>query len=363
MSADINNKNTNYRLIESLSFKKSIRATIAIVLFLGFTIPTVIGTLSLQHIRSININVELKEYLHERSNTLANSLILPVWNYDIASIDKIINASLLDRQLHRIVVSDDKKTILTEVSNNNIISGKIHTQTQKIVFPGEVIGYIKIYVDDSYLIERYKNEEKLQLSILVVQIIFSLSLIFITLHFRLIKPILNLNSFAQQLSHANFDIEISSSQTDEIGELSKQFNTMRIDLKSFFSEQKIILSNIPVGVIFVKNGIIHLANNQANIIFGYESGQLINLPCWYLFLSKNQFFTIRSRALSFTKENTNHENTDELQLRRHDGSVFWAMLKSCTLDITNPTSGSIWVIEDISARKQAENEINPTFRS
>ena len=117
------------------------------------------------------------------------------------------------------------------------------------------------------------------------------------------------------------------------------------------------MSNVPVGVIFVRHNIIQLTNRQAEDLFGYIPSELHGLPYKILFLSDEQFHATYQRALAAIATTPN-SYTEELRMKRQDGSEFWACLHGSGLNPSTPESGSIWVFEDISERKAAELEIN-----
>jgi PAS domain S-box-containing protein len=47
----------------------------------------------------------------------------------------------------------------------------------------------------------------------------------------------------------------------------------------------------------------------------------------------------------------------EIEMQRGDGSLFWCRLEANALDASKPQDGSIWIVEDITQRKQGEEQI------
>jgi diguanylate cyclase (GGDEF)-like protein/PAS domain S-box-containing protein len=121
---------------------------------------------------------------------------------------------------------------------------------------------------------------------------------------------------------------------------------MRHDLKTSFAEQQAILNNVQVGVIFERDQTIQLANRHAEQLFGHATGAMHGVRAE----------TIIPERISALHTTRRHE--EELQLKRLDGSTFWASLRGGSLDGDHLHAGNIWVIEDISTRKAAEEEIN-----
>jgi diguanylate cyclase (GGDEF)-like protein len=75
-----------------------------------------------------------------------------------------------------------------------------------------------------------------------------------------------------------------------------------------------------------------------------------------IYLSDDQFSLIDNLAYAAIAKDTGRYEK-ELHLKRLDGSTFLAQMRGCALDPETPQAGSIWVFEDITLRKAAEEEI------
>ena len=338
------------------NFKK-VGTGIAIAMCAGLLIPAVIGFVFIYQLSQYNSNKELTAYLHDRSVLLANSLALPTWNYDFNSIEKIVSASLLDPQILQVSIRDTKNNRIFSLEQPVHPIGSMHSIWHELIFNGQIAGFVDIVVDDGLMKHKSRQNQLSYMSILLSQFILALILIFIALHYRVLKPLTTLAAFSHQLAEGNFDHEIKLQRTDEIGHLANQLDHMRHDLRTAFTEQKAILSNVPVGVIFVRHNIIQLTNRHAEDLFGYIPSELHGAPYKILFLTDEQFHATHQRALAAIATTPNGY-TEELRMKRQDGSEFWACLHGGSLYPNTPESGSIWVFEDISERKAAELEIN-----
>ena len=348
---------TRWNAIRTAFQFKSLSTGIVIAMCAGLLLPAVIGIISLNHLRQEKTNNDIELYLNDKIALLSNSLALPVWNYDINLANKIAQASLQDRQVVRITISDTKHDpiLILEYPERNI--GTLHSASHELLLNGEIAGFVKIDLDDGLMKQQSLRDQSIYTYILLGQFTLALILIMLALHYRVLKPLAALTRFSNQLADGDFNHTVGWQRTDEIGHLAAQLDQMRRDLRAAFSEQQAILNNVPAGVIFIRDGVIQLANLHAEAIFGYEQGSMHGLQPKELYLSNDQFMAIRERAkLSMTVLLGRY--AEELRLKRFDGSAFWARMSGCGLDPHNPQAGSIWVFEDISERKAAESEIN-----
>jgi diguanylate cyclase (GGDEF)-like protein/PAS domain S-box-containing protein len=342
---------------KSASNFRSLSTSIVIAMCTGLLIPALIGISALNYLRQDSTTNEIESYLHDKTVLLANSLALPVWNFDVNSADKIANAMLLDPQVIRITIRDTKREIILNLTHPERRVGTIHSASEKLMLNNELAGFVELDVDDGLMKQKSQRDQVAYTYIFLFQFILALVLILVALHYRVLKPLTTLTDFSHKLADGNFEHAISWQRLDEIGHLATQLDQMRKDLRAAFAEQQAILGNVPAGVIFIRNGIIQLANRHAEEIFGYAKDEMQGLLSKNLYLSAEQFIAIRERALA-AMTTTQGGFTEELRLKRQDGSEFWARLQGSNLQPHEPHAGSIWVFEDISKRKAAESEIN-----
>ena len=325
----------------------------------GLMLPAFVGGMALTNLNQERMNKELEDYLKDKIALLANSLSNPVWNYDTDAAKTIVDASLLDPQVVRITitVSDPLLNIFLSVERPERRLGKSRVAQHTLALSDESAGSVEVEVDDGLRQLKYEQDRRSYSFILLGQFVLALFLILIALRFRVLKPLADLATFSNQLGGGDFDHPVGWARSDEIGRLAHQLDQMRSDLRMSFAEQQAILGNIQVGVIFMREGVIQLANHHAEQIFGHAPGTMRGLKTGVICLSDEQFSAMNDRAnAAFIAVGGRYE--DELCLRRLDGSTFWARTRGCLLDPNAPEAGSIWVFEDITERKATEHEIN-----
>jgi diguanylate cyclase (GGDEF)-like protein/PAS domain S-box-containing protein len=334
---------------------RSLSVGMAVAMAAGLLVPALIGVMTLTYLRQAQINQELDANLNEKVLLLSNSLAAPVWNINTSSITTIAASALLDAQVVRVTIKDPANAIVLGVEHPERRLGRSRIAQRPLVLQGEttnsgeVAGSVEIEVDDGLKQGEFAKDRRAYAFILLGQFVLSLAFILLALHLRVLRPLHRLALFSNRLAKGNFDQPVQWDRPDEIGSLARQMDKMRNDLKTTFAEQQVILDNVQVGVVFVRDGQIQVANPHAESIFGFSPGAMTNLPTQVLFPADAQ---------SQAQGTEDGDRTDVLFLRRQDGTAFWAQLRQRSLDSDRAQDESIWVIEDFTERKANEDAIN-----
>ncbi len=327
----------------------------------GLLAPALVGVTALTQLRQDQVDQERIDKLDNKVVLLGSSLVVPAWNYDIQGMTRITEAALLDPQVVRITVRDPDSAPLISVERPERRLGRSVVQRQDMRLSGlagdrpELAGSVEIEFDDSLTQQQFKNDRQVYAFILLGQLLLSLGLMLVALHLWVLKPLASLCAFSSQVAGGDFEHPLDWSRPDEIGRLALQMDQMRGDLKTSFAEQRAILTNIELGVIFERGGLIQLASRQAERSFGHPPGVMVGLPILAIYPDDAGAASARAMA-AIAGGHGRHE--EERMLHRLDGTQFWAHLRVSQLDPAQPQAGSIWIIEDISARKAVEDEIN-----
>ncbi len=110
-----------------------------------------------------------------------------------------------------------------------------------------------------------------------------------------------------------------------------------------------------VGIVLVRNGRIANANLRMAEMFGFSREELLDLDIRALFQGRRSFRVFVDRNLR-RLIGSDVQQVDYF-LRRRDGAIIPCTLSGKAIDPANLALGSVWVVEDISRRKQAEREL------
>ena len=121
-------------------------------------------------------------------------------------------------------------------------------------------------------------------------------------------------------------------------------------------EREAILANASVGIAFTRDRRFELANPQFEAIFGWPAGSLVGQPGRAVWASDEDYEAL-GREIGPALGRGEAVDIDRQALRR-DGSLFQLRLRAKAIDPRRPAeSGTIWIAEDVTAARQAEQEL------
>ncbi|MDB5986231.1 MAG: Sensor protein TdiS [Nevskia sp.] len=127
------------------------------------------------------------------------------------------------------------------------------------------------------------------------------------------------------------------------------------ELKETLAEYRIIFDNAIVGICFTRERVIVRCNRRFEEMFCAEPGELDNTLVRCLYPSEEAFLEIGRRAMEHLHKNNNY--SDERVMRRKNGELFWCNVAGKVLSTRHPYRQAIWIFQDISKRKRAEEEL------
>ena len=338
------------------AYSGGLRFSIVTAMCAGLLLPALIGGMVLTHLRLEQVNKEMVSHLDDRTRLRARSQFSPVLYADVEAARRIAEASLLDPQVVRVTVTDTEQHPVLNIERPERRLGESSVAQHNLSGAGTVIGQVELETDDGLKLQEFRQDRRDYFLVFMVQFLLALLLIMIALRRRVLWPLARLTAFSNQIGDGNLEHPPDWRHPDEIGHLAQQLDQMRSSLRTSFAEQHAILGNVQVGVIFVRERTILLANRQAEEIFGYPAGSMRGHSSRIFYLSDEQFTSVGKQAYEAIAE-TEGRHEAELRLRRSDGSVFWARMRGSAFDAKMPQAGSIWVFEDITERRLAADQL------
>ncbi|MCB1158347.1 MAG: PAS domain S-box protein, partial [Leptospiraceae bacterium] len=127
-----------------------------------------------------------------------------------------------------------------------------------------------------------------------------------------------------------------------------------------FWQHNVILENSEIGITYVKDRHFLWINHKLERMFGYEKGEMIGKSTRILFPTVAEYNIFGIDA--YAELNKGHSYQIEIPLSRKDGSHIWVSIIGKAVNITNPEMGYIWIMEDVSTRKEFEEKLKKAKR-
>ncbi len=127
------------------------------------------------------------------------------------------------------------------------------------------------------------------------------------------------------------------------------------ELTATLTELDIIMENTGVGVVFTKDREVILVNKATEEMYGYPRNKLIGFDTSKFYSSREEYEKLGEKAYPALAKGETFKG--DVRMKRADGSLFWSRLIGKAVDPKNLAKGSIWLVEDVSERKQMEEEI------
>jgi len=146
-------------------------------------------------------------------------------------------------------------------------------------------------------------------------------------------------------------------------ELEQRVDQQALQVEQLTNEQQFFLSIMPIGAGFIKERKIQVTNPALDKMMGYEIGELLGMNSARLYPDGETYERVGKDGYAAIAGGGTH--TVELTLKKKNGSLIWCSMVGRAVNAGKPEDGSIWMIQDITDRKQAEQllmESNRLFR-
>ena len=125
-------------------------------------------------------------------------------------------------------------------------------------------------------------------------------------------------------------------------------------------EYEAALANASIGIAFTRDRKFFLCNPKFAEIFGWAPHELIGQSGEAIYSSEASYAALGAIARPMLTEGRQLDL--EWEMKRKDGSPFLARMIAKTINPDNPSQGTVWIVEDITERKRATDELNRLLR-
>jgi len=128
------------------------------------------------------------------------------------------------------------------------------------------------------------------------------------------------------------------------------------ELQLALREQQVILDTAGVGIVFIKNRLVVRCNQRFGQIFGHsDAAAILGSTSYSLYTDDAVAHALAEAAYPAMAQGLSFKS--EVMMKRRDGTLFWAHLTGKLVNQANTGEGSIWIVDDISEQKAAQEQL------
>lgn len=117
-------------------------------------------------------------------------------------------------------------------------------------------------------------------------------------------------------------------------------------------ERQTILDNLANGVFFLINREVVWANKKIVNLYGYNMEEVIGQNTLKFYPDEDEYEQFGKEAYQTLIKGLRY--TCEARQKRKNGEIFWCSFLGQAINPNDPDKGSIWIIDDVTERKQME---------
>ncbi|MFA7270085.1 MAG: EAL domain-containing protein [Sterolibacterium sp.] len=117
-------------------------------------------------------------------------------------------------------------------------------------------------------------------------------------------------------------------------------------------ELEVIFETSLLGITMLCERRVLRCNRRFEEMFGYAPDELLGQTTRSLYLGEKDYQDFAAICYADLLRGNRHQS--ERRMCRKDGGAFWVRLSACAFDQSRPGEGSVWMVEDITDRKNAE---------
>jgi len=264
----------------AVTARPRIRAAIAAALLVGLVLPAgVAGWLSLADQREL-LTAELHAYHSRVVRSLALGMRQPVWTM-VPDLGRPLLGSLMeDVRIPRVLVEGDGGVFLErELPERR--RGAAWTLSEPIVYEGDQIGRVTVEIDTGNMESVLAGQRNRFVATVGFQLAMSLSIIFLILHLRLVRPLRRLARQSDLLAGWQLEEAFEWKGRDELGVLGQSLERTRrslLDLVRALEDKNAELTRLNQGLknalaarsVFLAN-MSHELRTPLNSIIGFST--------------------------------------------------------------------------------------------
>ena len=133
-----------------------------------------------------------------------------------------------------------------------------------------------------------------------------------------------------------------------------------MNLKTATPELLAIFDHAPVGIVFVREGLLQHCNARFCALLGYTEAEVFGRNARVLYESDEEFARLRVWAREALLAGEPFDV--EIPMRHRDGSLLHVRLHAAAIDRSKPRDGTVWIVEDLEEQTRIRDVLWETQR-
>ncbi|MCV2369749.1 sensor histidine kinase [Roseateles oligotrophus] len=217
----------------------SLRQTLFFGAGLGILLPALLLGY-FEFIAEFERNIELyaRGPLHTHANVLERGMAEPVWVLDRESAAELAAAVMSNPDVMNVTVLDGYKRTFTQNQRPVPAGAELFREERAIKYKGELIGSVIIELSTARIRQELRTQMLKQGFALTAQVLISLSLIWLLINRRLLRPLRELQNDVSRWASGALDRPATPQRADEMGQLALGLDTMRAELSGLLAQHE-----------------------------------------------------------------------------------------------------------------------------
>lgn len=178
------------------------------------------------------------------------------------------------------------------------------------------------------------------------------------------QPISRLRDRAEQLLRSDDAPDVGwPNARGEIGDLVRVFRKVTVERARaheselvMIGQLRAILDHASTGIIITRERRFELVSRHIMHMLGYSEAEMLGQPARMIYPSDEAYAELGARVAEQMKSHGHFDG--EVLFRRKDGSEFWGHMIGRSLVPGDPSGGTLWIMQDVTAAREAQQQLS-----
>lgn len=216
----------------------SLRQTLFLGAGLGILLPAlVLGYFQIVSRYENAVDLRVRAPMEQYADVLSRGMAVAMWNVDKGVADELVDAVMRNPDVVSVKVVDENQDVFVFKRNGNQPDGELLKEFREVVYNGARVGQLTVELTSARVEREFKSDILKLAQGLLAQVAISFIFIWWLFNRRMMRPLQELQAGALRLARGELQQPLNTFGTDEIGNLAKGLDAMRVDLGHLLTER------------------------------------------------------------------------------------------------------------------------------